>query len=94
MPGQQATDAESNGITAMPPPLERPALTGAPVTIDAIGRQTRIAEAILGRGADHLLAVKANRPAPHGEIVPYFADAPAADLDTYATTDGDHGRIE
>jgi predicted transposase YbfD/YdcC len=92
--GQQATDAKSNEITAIPLLLERLALTGALVTIDAIGCQTKIAEAILGRGADYLLAIKANWPALHGEIVRYFADAPAADLDTYATTDGDHGRIE
>jgi hypothetical protein len=71
--GQQATDAGSNEITAIPPLLERLALTGALVTIDAIGCQPRIAEAILGRGADDLLAVKANWPALHGEIVRSFA---------------------
>ncbi len=92
--GQQATDAKSNEITAIPLLLERLALTGALVTIDAIGCQTKIAEAIIGKGADYLLAVKANWPALHGEIERYFADVPDADLDTYTTTDGDHGRIE
>jgi predicted transposase YbfD/YdcC len=92
--GQQATDAKSNEITAIPLLLERLALTGALVTIDAIGCQTKIAAAIIHKGADYLLAVKANWPALHGEIERYFADVPAADLDTLATTDGDHGRIE
>jgi predicted transposase YbfD/YdcC len=92
--GQQAAEAKSNEVTAIPLLLERLALTGALVTIDAIGCQTAIAEKIMSRGADHLLAVRANRPALHGEIARYFTDVPAADLDTYATTDGDHGRIE
>jgi predicted transposase YbfD/YdcC len=92
--GQQATDAKSNEITAIPLLLERLALTGALVTLDAIGCQTKIAEKILSRGADYLLAVKANWPALHGEIERYFADVPAADLDRFETTDGDHGRIE
>jgi predicted transposase YbfD/YdcC len=92
--GQQATAAKSNEITAIPLLLERLALTGALVTIDAIGCQTKIAEAIIGKGADYLLAVKANWPALHGEIARYFADAPAAELDTDTTSDGDHGRIE
>jgi predicted transposase YbfD/YdcC len=92
--GQQAAEAKSNEVTAIPLLLERLALTGALVTIDAIGCQTAIAEKIMSRGADYLLAVKANRPALHGEIARYFTDVPAADLDTYATTDGDHGRIE
>jgi predicted transposase YbfD/YdcC len=92
--GQQATGDKSNEITAIPPLLERLALTGALVTIDAIGCQTKIAEAILGKGADYLLAVKANWPALHGEIARYFAAAAAAELETFETTDGDHGRIE
>ena len=48
--GQQACEAKSNEITAIPLLLERLALTGALVTIDAMGTQTRIAQAILDRG--------------------------------------------
>jgi predicted transposase YbfD/YdcC len=92
--GQQATDARSNEITAIPRLLERLALTGALVTIDAMGCQTAIAEKVMSRGADYLLAVKANWPALHGEVARYFEDAPARELDTFAATDGDHGRIE
>jgi hypothetical protein len=61
--GQQAVAGKSNEITAIPLLLERLALAGALVTIDAIGCQTRIAQAIRAKGADYLLAVKANWPA-------------------------------
>ncbi|MBF0304169.1 MAG: ISAs1 family transposase [Alphaproteobacteria bacterium] len=91
--GQQATDAKSNEITAIPLLLERLELKGALVTIDAMGCQTKIAQAILDREADYLLAVKENWPALHGEIVSFFADDAQA-LDRYETTDGEHGRIE
>src|ERR1700689_3052801 len=49
--GQQAIDEKSNEIVAIPLLLERLELTGALVTIDAMGTQTEIAEKIVGRGA-------------------------------------------
>lgn len=92
--GQAAVAGKSNEIKAIPLLLERLALTGALVTIDAIGCQTRIAKAIRAKGADDLLAVKANWPGLHAEIARYFAAVPAAGVDRLETTDGDHGRIE
>lgn len=50
VPGQRACEEKSSGITALPALLARLALTGALVTIDALGRQARIAEAIRDRG--------------------------------------------
>jgi DDE family transposase len=50
--GQAATDAKSNEMTAIPLLLQRLALKGALVTIDAMGCQTKIAATILERGAD------------------------------------------
>jgi predicted transposase YbfD/YdcC len=91
--GQEATNAKSNEITAIPLLLERLALTGALVTLDAMGCQTKIAEAIRAKGADYLIAVKANWPNLHGEIERFF-EAPPDGLERHATTDGDHGRIE
>lgn len=52
--------------------LERVAPTGALVTIDAMGTQTKIAQAILDQGRDYLLAVKGNQPSLHGEIRHYL----------------------
>lgn len=92
--GQQATDAKSNEITAIPLLLERLELTGALVTIDAMGCQRGIAEAIRGRGADYLLALKDNWATLAEDVRLFFARAPAAALDVFETVDGDHGRIE
>ena len=92
--GQEAVDDKSNEIVAIPLLLERLALTGALVTIDAIGTQTKIAETIVARGGDYLLALKANRPVLFGDVEAFFADPQAGPLDTCQTTDGGHGRIE
>jgi len=93
--GQQAVDEKSNEILAIPLLLERLELTGALVTIDAMGTQSEIAETIVKRGGDYLLALKANRPVLHGEAACFF-DNPPADMvaPAFETTDGDHGRIE
>jgi predicted transposase YbfD/YdcC len=92
--GQEAVAGKSNEITAIPLLLERLELTGALVTIDAIGTQSAIAATIRARGGDYLLALKGNRPATFEDVAAFFADPPPGALDTYATTDGDHGRIE
>jgi predicted transposase YbfD/YdcC len=59
--GQVAVDGKSNEITAIPPLLDLLDLKGALVTIDAIGCQKDIAQKILTRGGDYLLAVKGNQ---------------------------------
>jgi len=92
--GQQASETKSNEITAIPLLLERLALTGALVTIDAMGTQTRIAQAILDRGGDYLLALKDNQASLHDEIRRYLDDPSAKHHSHFETTDGDHGRIE
>jgi predicted transposase YbfD/YdcC len=93
--GQEAVDNKSNEITAIPLLLERLELTGALVTIDAMGTQTDIAEKIVGLGGDYLLALKANRPVLHRDVAAFFDDPPADMLEPkHNTTDGDHGRVE
>jgi predicted transposase YbfD/YdcC len=53
--GQEATADKSNEITAIPRLLERLALEGALVTIDAMGTQTEIARTIRRKaGESHL----------------------------------------
>ena len=94
MLGQEATNAKSNEITAIPLLLERLALAGALVTIDAIGTQVEIAQLILDKGGDDLLALKENRPATYADVELFFAAPPPGACDTVETTDGDHGRIE
>ena len=92
--GQEATQAKSNEISAIPLLLERLQLTGALVTIDAMGTQTRIAEAILARGADYLLALKDNQKSLAEEVALFFDSPEASALPVHQTTDADHGRIE
>src|SRR3954451_9774941 len=58
--GQVAVDEKSNEITAIPVLLKTLAITGAIVTIDAMGCQKEIARTIRGRQADYLLALKGN----------------------------------
>ena len=56
--GQVIVDQKSNEITAIPKLLELLELAGCLVTIDAMGCQTEIAEKVIVRGADYVLAVK------------------------------------
>src|SRR5215210_2557615 len=100
--GQQATDAKSNEITAIPHLLRLLALEGCVVTIDAMGCQRAIAAQVQEQGADYVLALKANQPTLHATVVAAFADARAAGWDAWhpaaqdatQTLDKGHGRIE
>jgi predicted transposase YbfD/YdcC len=92
--GQEAVSGKSNEITAIPLLLERLALQGALVTIDAIGTQTRIAETIRARGGDYLFALKGNRPAMLKDVEGFFADPPPGILAHAETLDKGHGRLE
>jgi predicted transposase YbfD/YdcC len=60
--GQEKVADKSNEIAAIPELLDALLIQGYLVTIDAIGCQTGIADTILGKGADYLLAVKGNQP--------------------------------
>ena len=90
--GQEAVRDTSNEITAIPLLLERLALTGALVTIDAIGTQTKIAETIVTRGGDYLLALKPNRPLLFAEVEAFFKGPEAGSLDTRDTTPAPQAR--
>lgn len=93
--GQEAIEHKSNEIVAIPRLLERLELKGALVTIDAMGTQSEIAEKIVAKGGDYLLALKANRPATHKDVVRFFADPPADQISKpFETVEKDHGRLE
>ena len=92
--GQEAVATKGNEITAIPMLLERLELTGALVTIDAIGCQRDIAKAIRARGANYLLALKDNWPTLAEEVRLFFDTTPTDASNTHVTVDGDHGRIE
>jgi predicted transposase YbfD/YdcC len=93
--GQEAVADKSNEITAIPRLLEHLTLNGALVTIDAIGTQVNIAQAILDGGGNYLLALKANHPLIFRDVATFFASPPPDMIvDRHETTDGEHGRIE
>lgn len=93
--GQEAVADKSNEIIAIPLLLKRLALTGALVTIDAMGTQVEIAKTIVDGGGDYLLSLKANWPALLAEVEAFFDDpANAPDGQVFNTVDADHGRLE
>ena len=96
--GQEAVEAKSNEITAIPALLERLAVSGALadalVTIDAIACNPSIAQTIVDHKAGYLLAVKANQPSLLSEMERFFDDADEAAVDRHTDVDKGHGRIE
>jgi len=65
-------DDKSNEITAIPKLLEILELTGAIVTIDAMGCQKEIAAAVRQKEADYVLAVKENQPHLYEDLSDHF----------------------
>lgn len=93
--GQRAVDGKSNEITAIPELLEMLAIKGAIISIDAMGTQKAIAEKIIEKGADYMLALKGNQGNLHADIKEFFTDSELIkSCLTHQTTDGGHGRIE
>lgn len=102
--GQVQVSDKSNEITAVPELLHALALKGCIVTLDAMGCQKEIADQIIEKGADYVLALKGNHATVHEEFKEYFDDAVPAEtfgpvgkpgvMDFFETVDKDHGRIE
>jgi predicted transposase YbfD/YdcC len=97
--GQVATDAKSNEITAIPLLLELLDLTGATVTIDAMGCQKEIARSIVAGQGDYLLALKDNHPKLSQAVTDEFtaaleADVPPRDMRRHVTVETNRGRQE
>lgn len=86
--------ATSNEIIAIPLLLRRLELQGVLVTIDAMGKQTRIAQTILDDGGDYVRALKQNRPGTCSEVEALFAaPPPAVGASRHQSIDSEHGRI-
>lgn len=97
--GQIATDAKSNEIKAIPLLLELLDLKEATVTIDAMGCQKEIAEKIVDREGDYLLALKDNHPKLCEAVAAEFsaaleADVPPPGLRRHVTMETNRGRQE
>lgn len=97
--GQRKVDEKSNEIMAIPELLRLLNVNGCIVTIDAMGCQTNIAQAIRDEKADYVLRVKANQGHLHQDIDEWFRyadDIQFRDMahDYAETTNKRHGRIE
>lgn len=96
---QTATDQKSNEITAIPEVLKLVDMTGAIISIDAMGTQTAIAGQIIDGGGDYVLALKANQGGLHDAVIAYVDEHVNDDFARIKTrqhveTDDKHGRNE
>ena len=97
--GQVKVAEKSNEIVAIPKLLDMLAIEGASVTIDAIGCQRDIAEKILDKKADYVLALKGNQGTLREDVELFAVEQKAngfkdTKISRHETVDGDHGRIE
>ncbi|HSH35178.1 ISAs1 family transposase [Schnuerera sp.] len=97
--GQIKTDSKSNEITAIPELLDLLFLENSIVTIDAMGTQKDIAERIIKKKADYVLALKGNQGLFHEEVKEYMDYALENKIDKIniskkTTVEKGHGRIE
>ena len=90
--GQVKTNEKSNEITAIPKLLEILSIKDTVVTIDAMGCQKEIADKIIEKDADYILAVKANQEQLLEHIEDEFRFAKISNTDTHHNLD--HERIE
>ena len=96
---QVATAEKSNEITAIPEVLKLVDLTGAIITIDAMGTQKAIAKQIVEADADYVLGLKGNQSKLHKAVVDYVAQQMENDFANVkarrcVTHDTGHGREE
>ena len=97
--GQVKVAEKSNEIVAIPKLLDMLAIEGAIVTIDAMGCQREIAQKIVDKKADFVLALKGNQGSLCDDVELFVAEQKAKDfkdttISQHETIDGDHGRIE
>ena len=97
--GQVKVDEKSNEITAIPQLLKVLEIEGCIVTIDAMGTQKEIAQAIQEQGGDYVLSLKGNQGNIHQDVKQLFDWARKNNFqniphEAYQTINKGHGRIE
>ena len=90
--GQTVVDEKHNEITAIPELLDLIAIKGCIVTTDALGCQTKIAQKIIDKKSDYVLAVKANQKELHTQVIKVFSKNRPDSFNI--TEDAGHGRVE
>src|SRR5215467_9522689 len=97
--GQVKVADKSNEIIAIPALLDMLVIEGAIITTDAIGCQRDIAQKVLDKNADYILALKGNQGTLREDVELFAAEQKAngfsdTKITQHKTVDGDHGRIE
>jgi predicted transposase YbfD/YdcC len=95
--GQVVVGEKTNEITAIPELLQLLEISGALVTIDAIGCQKEIADQVREREGDYVLAVKQNQPTLYEQVEGAIDEALEQDAEAIAehqTVETGHGRQE
>ena len=97
--GQIKVAEKSNEIVAIPKLLDMMVIEGAIVTIDAMGCQRDIAQKIVDKKGDYVLALKGNQGSLRDDVALLVAEQTAkefsdSEISRAETVDGDHGRIE
>ncbi len=94
---QRAAEEKRGELTVLPDLLDGLDLEGCLVSLDALACRPEIAERIVGRGGDYLLALKGNRRKAHAEVKGWFAAnafALGAPLRPFSDAfDDGHGRL-
>ena len=70
--GQVKVEDHSNEITALPALLELIDITGAIITIDAMGTQAEMVRFIRQKKADYVVTLKSNHPTLYNQVKTWF----------------------
>ena len=97
--GEVAVAEKSNEITAIPRLLDLLDVSGALVTVDALGCQKEVARKVRERGGDYVPTVKDNQPHLREDIEACFHEALAKEagderLSEWRSLERGHGRTE
>ena len=97
--GQVKVADKSNEIIAIPALLDMLEIKGAVITIDAMGCQRDIAQKVIDKKADYILALKGNQGSLREDVEVFVAEQKAngfkdTKISQDTTVDADHGRIE
>lgn len=97
--GQTKVAEKSNEITAIPELLDLLTLEGAIVTIDAMGCQREIAQKIIDKKANYILALKGNQGTLRDDVESLLQQQKAhgyalQKVDQFEGVEKDHGRLE
>jgi predicted transposase YbfD/YdcC len=97
--GQVKVAEKSNEVIAIPKLIDMLAIEGAILTIDAMGCERDIAQMVIDKKADFVLALKGNQGSLRDDAELFVTEQKAsgfvdAEISRDTTVDGDHGRIE